>query len=324
MSNTALAVAPFRDLLNRDLSDRLKTWVRPGSSVTAESLMRIALLESSKNIVLREPRYYDSLCLALITAAQLGLEPSGPMGEAHLITRGGIVNLEPGYRGIIKLMTESESIVRVRSHVVYKNDECVINLGERSSVVHRPCLTERGDAIGVYAIATMSDGECEIEFMSWAEVDKVKALAVNSPAWKKWPEQMARKTVIKRMANQMPLGRQARTAIAVDNRIATGDFVSAKDVIDVGDDPVDVPSKDGADLKDRLRAKKAARPQSVPTIDTTTNGEPPPIEHHDEPEGVVEVWGEAACGDCGQLPRAGTRLCEGLCVECQPDSHGTS
>ncbi len=73
---------------------------------------------------------------------------------------------------------------------------------------HRPDLTsDRGPATLVYAFAKTKDGGTYIEVMNEEEIEKVKNVSKSkdSGPWKTWPEEMWRKTVLRRLSKKLPM-----------------------------------------------------------------------------------------------------------------------
>jgi len=259
------AAIQARDFLNAR-ADKLSEWCVKGSGLTELDLVRIGTMVVSREPKFHNPKVWPSLYLSLITAGQLGLEPSGPMGEAYIIpywdkaAKCHLAQLQPGYRGLIKLMTQSGVIKSVRSYVVHENDDFEMLLGSERRVHHAPCWKgDRGAPVAVYSIATFHDGDEDYELAPWSDVEKAKNSAKGkSPAWDTWPEQMARKFVIKRHANQLPLSPVARQAVDVDN-VDTETMASDTQAI-IDADVIEAPEEGPEDKpKSKLAGKLAKR-----------------------------------------------------------------
>jgi recombination protein RecT len=91
---------------------------------------------------------------------------------------------------------------------------------EKDTFVWRPCdperpiehetpglLFDRGPAIGAYAIARLKDGSVMAEVMNREEIEKVRNIsrAKGSGPWTIWWDQMARKTVMRRLSKYLPM-----------------------------------------------------------------------------------------------------------------------
>ena len=85
---------------------------------------------------------------ALMNAAQLGLEPNTPLGQAYLIPYRNKGKLECqfqiGYKGLIDMVYRNENIQTVQAQCVYENDDFQYELGLDPKLVHKPALKDRG------------------------------------------------------------------------------------------------------------------------------------------------------------------------------------
>lgn len=164
-----------------------------------------------------------SLFEASMKAAQDGLLPDGRDG-ALVIFRAKVkekgkdgqdkdvwinkVQWMPMVGGILKKVRNSGELVTIAAHVVYENDHFEYSLGDDERIDHKPkMLGERGKAIGVYAVAKTKDGGIYREVMSLEQVEKVRGVsrAKDSGPWKDWWDEMAKKTVIRRLSKRLPM-----------------------------------------------------------------------------------------------------------------------
>jgi len=198
--------------------------------MSSDRLRRIAMTEIRSNPKLMEcdPR---SLFGAVIQSAQLGLEP-GIMGQAYLIpfrNKGQMeVQFIPGFKGLLSLARRSGQIKKVETGVVREGDTFEVEYGTHEQLRHTPGR-ERGQTEYVYALAKLrgeegDEPEVQFEVMSVEEVESVRATskAGNSGPWVDWWEQMARKTVAKRLIKWLPTAVEAQEAVAYDERADAG------------------------------------------------------------------------------------------------------
>ena len=90
---------------------------------------------------------------------------------------------------------------------VYENDRFVYTLGDNESILHEPLLDgDRGKPKAAYAIARLRNGHLDREVMTVSDVEKVRAAsrARDSGPWVQWWDEMARKTVLRRLAKRRP------------------------------------------------------------------------------------------------------------------------
>jgi recombination protein RecT len=202
--------------------------------VTAERLARVALTEVRKNPALARCDQ-TSFLGALMTCAQLGLEPGGPLGHAYLVPfenrKKGIVEAQfiVGYRGMIELARRSGQIVSIEAHPVYEGDTFELELGLNSKLRHIPDFDNpnrvQPDKLRfVYAVAKLKDGGVQFKVMSRREVEAVRAQsrAGSSGPWVTHYEQMALKTVTRSLFKWLPVSVELATAIDADERAEIG------------------------------------------------------------------------------------------------------
>lgn len=197
------------------------------SVLTPERFTRITLSALSTNAKLAETTP-KSFLGAMMTAAQLGLEPNTPLGQAYLIPFRNHGTLECqfqlGYKGLIDLAYRSGDVSTIQAHTVYANDEFEYELGLEPKLRHVPAKSDRGDPVFFYAVFRTKDGGYGFDVMS---VDDVRAHAKkyskaygNGP-WQTNFEEMAKKTVLKRVLKYAPLKTDFVRGLSADETIKT-------------------------------------------------------------------------------------------------------
>lgn len=169
-----------------------------------------------------------SLLAATMKSAQDGLLPDGR--EAALVIfrgkSGPAVQYMPMIGGVLKKLRNSGELASIAAHVVYTNDRFVYTLGDSESILHEPLLDgDRGRPKAVYAIARLKDGSVLREVMTVEGVEKVRAVsrARDSGPWTQWWDEMARKTVLRRLAKRLPSSSDDVNRV-LDNDDETFDF----------------------------------------------------------------------------------------------------
>lgn len=199
------------------------------SVMTPERFSRIVLSALSTNPKLAETSP-QSFLGAMMTAAQLGMEPNTPLGQAYLIpfwnskARALECQFQLGYKGLIDLAYRSGDVSTIMAQVVYENDEFEYSFGLEPKLVHRPALEERGNPKFVYAMFRTKDGGYGYEVMSIADVRahaQKYSKAFNSGPWQTNFEEMAKKTVLKRVLKYAPLKSEFMRAVAQDEVVKT-------------------------------------------------------------------------------------------------------
>ena len=199
----------------------------------AKSANKVEFAAALKNAailaVARNPRLAQctpkSIFLGVLEAARLGIDLD-VQGSAYLVPYGEEARLIIGYRGLVELATRGGGVKRVEAVVVYENDEFELNRGTSPSILHRPKTDGKpGPPIGAYAIATWDDGsDFSFEFMNWSDVETVRGASRASKGgpWDKYPAEMAKKTVIRRLCKSLPLNMHVGRAIAAEDSAEAG------------------------------------------------------------------------------------------------------
>ena len=206
--------------LQKEISKALPAAVK--ASMTPERFARIAISAIQKTPKLAETSP-QSFMISLMQAAQLGLEPNSPMGQAYLIPYGNETTFQIGYKGLLALAYRNPNVAVIQARTVYENDEFSVEYGLHEDIVHEPALGERGDPIGYYAFYRMKDGSGSFCFMSRPEMEDfrkryTKTNKADTP-WNTAFDAMAKKTVIKRLLKYAPIGGDLQAAIAADETV---------------------------------------------------------------------------------------------------------
>lgn len=158
----------------------------------------------------------ESVLMAVMDAARMGLEPTGQYGGAYLIRRKGAAVLEVDWRGFIRMAMREGAISRAHSAIVYEGDEFEWQEGTNPRIDHRPTRggaygePERGGVTHAYAIAWLPDGSYEFTVMTVAQLMAIKERSSSKKdgrvvgPWVSDPEEMMRKTAIRRLFKYIP------------------------------------------------------------------------------------------------------------------------
>lgn len=113
----------------------------------------------------------------------------------------------PMVAGVIKRVRNSGEVARLNAFVVYENDLFKRTLGLDPTLVHEPNDDDPGAPKGAYAVCLFKDGTSDFEFMSFKQIEGIRARskAGESGPWKTDWSEMARKTVIRRLAKRLPV-----------------------------------------------------------------------------------------------------------------------
>lgn len=196
------------------------------AGLSAERFEAVTIQAIAKNPQLMEADP-SSVVMAVLEAAQLGLEPTGSLSRAWLVTYRSkesprpLAQLMIGYQGLVDLARRSGEVEKVWARVVYNGDEFTVEYGSTERIIHHPRLgaTDPASITHVYAIALLKGGQQMFEVMTRDEVERVRARsrAANSGPWVTDTGEMYKKTVVRRLAKSLPLTAEAREAIARDD-----------------------------------------------------------------------------------------------------------
>lgn len=186
------------------------------SHVSPEKFVRVAMtaLQTNPDLQRADKR---TLFGSFTRAAQMGLLPDGR--EGAVVMFGQNAQFMPMIGGVLKLVRNSGELASLDALAVYASDKFTYRPGMDPVPVHEPdWFGDRGDVIGVYAVAKMKDGAAYVEIMNKAQVEKVRAVsrAGKSGPWVTWWEEMARKTVLRRLAKRLPMSTDLDDALLDD------------------------------------------------------------------------------------------------------------
>lgn len=208
------------------------------SVITPERFTRIALSALNNTPKLAECTQISFLA-ALMNAAQLGLEPNTSLGQAYLIPYNNKGKLECqfqlGYKGMIDLVYRNEQVQTIQAQAVYENDFFEYELGLNSKLVHKPAIKDRGEIILFYALFKLKNGGYGFEVMSREDIDHhanqySKGFSSSYSPWKTNYEDMAKKTVIKKVLKYAPLKTDFLRAMTSDETIKSDIAIDMSEV----------------------------------------------------------------------------------------------
>ena len=233
--------------------------------LTKEKMARTFLtaLTSTPALLDCEPA---SLMKAMVEASQLGLPTDGILGHGYILPYKGKAKFIPGYRGLMDLARRSGQVDWIQARVVYDGDEFDYAYGLEPYLTHKELPRGNDNSkpkpVAVYAAARLASGEKVFEVMYNEDIERIRT---RSPAGRSGPwvtdwEEMARKTIIRRLMKYLPLSTDIQAAVIADeyaeagvlDRLIRGDgdqeeFIDAEDVVTldtlVGDGDDEVPEE---------------------------------------------------------------------------------
>ena len=233
--------------------------------MSIDRLSRIALseLRTTPALLNCEP---TSLMNSITKAAHLGLEVGGALGHAYLVPFQTEATLIIGYRGLISLARRSGEILSISAQCARENDVFEFEYGLHERLRHIPAIGSRGDITHAYAIARLKDGGLQYDVMTKADIDAIRkrSRAGGSGPWVTDYEEMARKTVVRRLFKYLPVSIELAEAVANDERTDTIE----KDI---------TPAQD---LTEKILQSAPEQTETKPDILVDNNGEQWNPEHH--------------------------------------------
>lgn len=255
-------------------------------NLTADRLTRIVMTEFRKTPALQECTP-ASFMAAVLQAAQLGLEPGSALGQAYLVpfnkrTKnqfGKWVDVKEcqlivGYRGMISLSRRSGEILSINAYCVHAKDEFTYQLGLHPDIQHIPSSeADPGPVVFVYAVAQLRGGGVQFEVMSRAEIEAVrdqsqgwtsavKYKTTGLSPWTKHFDEMAKKTVVRKMFKYLPVSTEANYVMDAEDRIDRGEEVTPQDVWDgiYAEKGESVGQEIGVDVPEQIGMEEPAEP----------------------------------------------------------------
>lgn len=186
--------------------------------------------------VYRDPNLREctnqSKMLALADCAKLGLIPDRNLGHVWLVpfrnrfqdTDGSWktrleVTLIPGYQGYIELARRSRMVTAVHTGLVRADDDFTWWIDEDGPHLrHTPLSADDAEIIKVYCIAKLTSGEPQLEVMTMAQVNKMRACSkAKTGPWVDWDEEMIRKSSVRRARKYWPQSAELAQLGALDD-----------------------------------------------------------------------------------------------------------
>ncbi|UYW33667.1 recombinase RecT [Methylorubrum extorquens] len=235
--------------------------------IPAERFIRVVI-----TAVQGDPALLDAdrktLFEASMRAAQDGLLPD--KREGALVIFKGRVQWMPMIGGILKKVRNSGELVSIGAHIAYENDRFAYVLGDEERIEHEPKLDgDRGKPRAAYAIAKTKDGGIYREVMSLGEIEKVRKVsrAANNGPWVEWWEEMARKTVLRRLSKRLPMSTDLDDLIRRDDDLYDFSKKGADGQVDRMFKPVADP------LRDTIEHEAGGEEEEQPATEERPEGE---------------------------------------------------
>lgn len=202
-----------------DLERKMTAAGMPKEAVIREMSFAKQLFDASQYLQKCEAQ---TILSAIVNVANVGLTLNPAAKEAYIVPRYNSksrtteAHLMPSYIGLMKLIRQSGGVRSIQAQLVYDKDEFKFQpTDSEQPIIHTANpFGDRGQLIGVYAVAVLNDGSKQAEAMSVIEVNEIREkseswknekMRQHSP-WHNHYEEMARKTVVRRIFKYLPRG----------------------------------------------------------------------------------------------------------------------
>lgn len=242
--------------------------------MTADRVLKVALTAYNRTPALANCSM-QSVFMAIMQASELGLEPGGALGHVYLVPYGNQCQFILGYRGMIELARRSGEIESLEAHIVHERDEFDVEFGLETKLRHKPCLEgDAGPMRFAYGLAKLKGGAVQFEVMSKQQIDAIRdrSRASRNGPWVTDYEEMARKTVVRRLFKYLPVSCEkigdaieAEQGDLIDVQLAAPATQAEDAAPQTEPTPAPAPSpgqKKSAEIATKLGLKRAPRQQS--------------------------------------------------------------
>lgn len=264
-----------------------------GSKEMAEHFARVSLTLVNQNPQLANS---DGMTLigALMNAAQLKLYVGSAMGQAYIIPyrnhKRGIIEaqFQIGYQGYIDLFYRHQLASELYAEVVYENDTFDMSLGTDRKILHKVAEGDRGKPKGYYAVAKLSTGALNMVYMSIADAQNWRqrySRAMNSP-WDTSFDEMAKKTVIKKVLKYMPKSIEMMRILEADETVKRPVNISELAEVAILPDRMDWSQDAGDDESNTEGLVETPAPQPVKPAPKKAKPKPEPIQDIEDVEAI--------------------------------------
>ena len=219
-------ISAFEEVKRNLMSDETKKQFEMAlpPQMKPEKFLRVAITALNKTPELLTCTR-QSLYQSFILAAQDGLLPDGREAAIVPFRNHGVetATYMPMVRGILKKVRNSGELKSITAKVVREHDffkYWVDETGEH--LKHEPVLSDESSKVThAYALAQTKDGGVFIDVMTRPEIEKVRNVskAKDAMAWSQWWDEMAKKTVIRRLSKVLPMSTDLEDVIRRDDHL---------------------------------------------------------------------------------------------------------
>lgn len=143
----------------------------------------------------------ESIANSLLNMAIQGLSPAKK--QCYFVPYGQNLSMQRSYFGTQKVVKSLTNVEDIWATIIYEGDEFEIEIegGRERIAKHTTSFLNRdNDIIGAYCIISKSDGEEVLTVMTRKEIEASWSQSKNKSVQNKFPQEMAKRTVINRAA----------------------------------------------------------------------------------------------------------------------------
>lgn len=158
-------------------------------------------MTNSANGNLLEKCSRESIANSLLNMAIQGLSPAKK--QCYFVPYGQNLSMQRSYFGTQKVVKSLTNVEDIWATIIYEGDEFEIEIegGRERIAKHTTSFLNRdNDIIGAYCIIKKSDGEEVLTVMTRKEIEASWSQSKNKSVQNKFPQEMAKRTVINRAA----------------------------------------------------------------------------------------------------------------------------
>jgi len=164
-----------------------------------------------------------SIMTAIYNVALTGLTLNPKLAYCYLVPRGGKAILDISYQGLNFMMTNQLDVKSIHADVIYGGDEFDYYTNQNGvNLHHRPNkFGDRGEAVGVYAVAYLRTGECVATVLNNKEIQAIKNTSKSANGkfspWNNFEDEMKKKTAVRRLWKMIPKTDRVEEAVNTIN-----------------------------------------------------------------------------------------------------------
>lgn len=277
--------------------------IAPNYSVSNALSSAYYALKNSSSGNLLEKCTPDSVYNALLDMVVQGLSPAKT--QCYFIPYGNKATLERSYFGTMKVVKQLSTVKDIYAKIIYEGDEFEAEVvdGRWKFVSHKSSWKNQNNPIeGAYCVIEKTDGEKILTIMTKEEIDVSWSQSKNKSVQNKFPQEMAKRTIIERAAKDF-FNTSDDSDLFIDavNRTTANEYDNERNVKDITpSEPVEtldaimgevVEPEEAPEVQEPEKPKKEPRKkkevieQEVTTTDTSHPTEE--IPNFDEETGEV-------------------------------------